>query len=773
MKKFKNIILFAAAALPLSLVSCQEEIGVGPLDPEGCYGVYFPEQGVPGEQEPNDSKTFTFTARRTNTDGAIGVPVTVLDTNDVYQVSDIVFADGEKETTFKVRYPGVKTGNDYPCTIRISDPQYYSKYSANTIELSWTVSVVKWNKLGEGKDNLATYRDGVMSNAFSLEPAETKCEIYERADMPGYFRLKGVYTNEFIQKIIGEEGDFSQLLSDSKIEINATDSSKVWIDAQNIGVFWPPYGNFFICSNVPESEFAQDFGQAGDIYGKYDKKNGVITFPSQSLIWGFDNQPFGFIDNEFTRIVMPGFTAADYRIALKVLEHEDGQVPAKITMSKDIKRVGYAVLEGHLSEFDAETKAATFGTPDCEVKNIQYIDASDTVKFQPENTGEYTVIAAGFDEKGQNKTFAYAHFRYLKDGDHTKDVVLDVNLYKSDKFVEDGLTRENSLCIFLSGTGIEELKVGIFPTKSFEKDEEKYINILKKNPSLPAEVIAMVNQYNFSGAQPHLAPGCEYTLIAWASNGYASVVKTASCSTDGTYSFIYDKFEEDAIQDDFHEVGDYLGTWNYYAVDMFSDNSLKQFGGKVEVTLNEELSKDFKDYLVLDFKNLFSTFSGISTFKDDISHYVYDKKTGRIQTSQNTFDPFEFKGYNVFGLTLNAASGNNPDNRLDLNNIGYLKGGFFGDGYFGFVPSTFGKKPNEVTFDGMTVFGFIDERLTKPFGAITYVSNMLFVRPDKDDSGLDKEEPVKKSALNVDRHSLDNGVAGNCFDIKSFVVGDK
>ena len=63
------------------MTSCVEEMTaqLGDPDNKDCYGVYFPSQKGLGDIQvgPTDSKTLTLMVRRTNTRGAVTVPLTV------------------------------------------------------------------------------------------------------------------------------------------------------------------------------------------------------------------------------------------------------------------------------------------------------------------------------------------------------------------------------------------------------------------------------------------------------------------------------------------------------------------------------------------------------------------------------------------------------------------------------------------------------------------------------------------------------------------------
>lgn len=143
----KKIILntLLIAAFSTALVSCNEKYE--PYEPaqvvDGCYGVYFPEQDAAGSHvlDPSLEASATFTAKRTNTSGAITVPVQVQSSvPGIFSVSPLEFADGEDEATFTVTFPDAEIGPTYRVSLVITDPQYADVYNYDVpVSLDYSV----------------------------------------------------------------------------------------------------------------------------------------------------------------------------------------------------------------------------------------------------------------------------------------------------------------------------------------------------------------------------------------------------------------------------------------------------------------------------------------------------------------------------------------------------------------------------------------------------------------------------------------------------------
>lgn len=785
MKKYKYISIALMSMLMLAMTSCKEELLEAPVDPEGCYGVYFPDQPMPGEQEPGDATDWTFTVRRSNVNGTIGVPVEVIDTNGVYKIDDIVFRDGEKETTFNVSYSEVAIGNSYPCNIRIADPKYYSNYSDNLIELAFTVSVVQWDVIKTLKDEYCDYRDGLLSFLFEKEPKiNTMCKIYQRHDRPNYFRIENLYNPEFISKIMGDNEDYSKVSYKQSFIIDATDTAKVWIPSQNVGIKWPPYGEFFILSNVEQNNdiiAKTPLGEAQGIYGTYSPATGIISFPNDALLVGFGTNVMGFIGNNYTRFVLPGFSVFDYEVSVTTKMSKDGKVPVSIKMSKDVDHVKYAIFKGKLNDFEAETEAALLGTPESGAESFKTINKNSDFDIELSETGEYTIVCGAYDKEDKYQAYGKSNIQFLKPGDDSKKVIIDTDFFKSEKYATEKWSTKNSLVIYLSGKDLVDLKIGVFRTASVKKDRQKCVDELMKAMSIPDPVLEAVNEYNFTALNTGLAPGCDYTLMTYASNGYASVIVECNEMTDGEYNDVYTIYSEEDFLENQQGKDALLKEWNYYATDMRDPEraTVRSYMSKVNITTSDQVSADpeisyikvsglFKDYMIE---------SGAEGFENDDIDFMFYK--GFVKTVSNSLEkPFEVNGYEAYCKNLNVI---NSGENIDIFDDGYLLGGFVNDHMFAFVPVTI----NSVVYDGFSLLGFLDKNYQRPLGVLMYVTNMLFVDPEFDDSGLDtpKKDVEKlsaeryamsqkiKEAVNISRNSVETS-EGNFKSVVDRILAD-
>ncbi len=172
MNILKKIIYAVPVVAVMFAASCAKDSAtVTEGDVADCYNVYFPEQDNTGDLEvaPEETlpKTYTYKARRTNADDEITVPVVLAEnTDDVFVVSPIVFADGEKETTFTVTLTDkAELGVQYALKLIVEDAKYAPLYSG--------VSPTKHNPQFQIEVMRAHWVE-VMTGTFSSELMDAK-----------------------------------------------------------------------------------------------------------------------------------------------------------------------------------------------------------------------------------------------------------------------------------------------------------------------------------------------------------------------------------------------------------------------------------------------------------------------------------------------------------------------------------------------------------------------------------------------------------------------
>ena len=745
----------SAILVSFLMTSCTEEMtaDLGDPDNKDCYGIYFPSQKGTGDLHvgPEDSKSFKFSVRRTNTRGAVTVPVTVEASHPgIFSVTEIVFEDDAPTAEIEVYFPAIELGVKYDCTIKVVGEEYVSSYSKNASHLSFSVTCVKWNKLiGDNGETTGLWRDGVFPEWFSVAQPnlEQKVVIEERDDMPGYYRIFDVYNASYMTNMFGMNAS-SICLEQNYTYIDATNPEKVWIPTFRTGIVMSAeYGEMSIASYVVENK--EFDASISSIYGTME--NGVITFPANALqlnlalLGWYTTNSFGL-----HRIILPGYRALDNNISLTTgITDDEGKMPVEIAFGLDVKKVKIHTAEGELAasmiaslaeEIAAGTVTPTHG-------EISY---GTNMKLSFDKTGTYTIIAVGLGEDGKLINYAFDTFGYKKKGD-MKDVELKCGLICSNKYAPDGMTSENSLEIYINGKDIKRLHVGLFEKETFMKDEKSYWASLE-NSQLNESNLALVNGSGLSLVQSGLVPGTEYVLAVRAYNGYTEQDYLESATTGGVWDYRLASYtSEDVDSEKMMNIVDrsaWYGTYNYYAMEATSSRYCLG-----EVTISESTTT-YQGQPCVKVSGLFPYLRKTYGVEDDSMDFYY--YSGYIWNYDLRLEYFIFEGMYVYTKAMLFAS----------NGAAYGgQGGILG----AFVQKA-GKENAKpcialmdsgmagslgVTFSGFALLGFEDSNYSVSMGLLDLVESMILV-PKADDpnpvlppSETDKKEDVKTAGIKM------------------------
>ena len=734
MKMNRYIVYLISAIFAFSAISCQEELTYQPgeQDHENCYGVYFPAQKGAGDLqiEPTDSKVLTYTVRRTNTDGELHVPVKIVDSAQVFSVTEIHFRDEEPVAELQVYFPSIELGKTYECTLQIDGEEYVSKYSQNSSSLRFSVTMIKWNKLlGPNGETTGKYRDAVFQDWFSVSGAgaEANVEIQERDDMPGYYRIFDVYGVNYMSALFGGNMS-SNCVYQSYMYINATDPDKVWIPTFKCGlILHSDYGEISIGSYVTEN--AADFGSSiSSVYGTL--REGVIEFPSGSLQMKLEM--LGWYSANATgthRIILPGYSAKDYHVALTAgVSDERGKLPVKVDFGKDVSQVWMSTFEGTLTETAAAEKAEQMlaGTVETEVTKIK---KEATYDFSFNKTGMYSVVAIALDASGNIKSSANIAFGYLSAADaatDAKQVIVTCGLTVSDKYAQEGLTAKNSLELYINGKNIQRLHAGIYEKSQWDRDSLSLINEIR-GTQFTKSYLDQVNGTGLSLKQGYLVPGTEYVLVVEAYNGYREKLVVANATTDGKWDPRLAHYDLGDIDTDLIPANQdgYYGDYRYYAIE--AGRYSREYLGDASVYVG---SGDMEGYTYATIEGLFPNARKNFNMKDDRLTFIY--LDGFLYNYSQAFDHFVYEGAFYYPQALMYTQSGSAYGGM----IG-LMGGFVADGILAIVDSGQFAQYGEVC-DGFALIAYSDMNHTVYTGLLEIVTEMLLIRPDLDDELIAK-----------------------------------
>ncbi len=733
MKVMKRISFYMSVLLmTLAAASCDRSLAeIGEPDNEDCYGVYFPSQKGTGDLQvgPDDAKSMVFQVRRLNTRGAVSVPVTIeSEYPGIFTVSELYFEEDAPTAELEVYFPNIKRGIKYDCTIKVEGSEYVSSYSQNASHLSFTVTCVKWNKvIGDNGETTGLWRDGVFPEWFSVAQPnlEQAVEIYEREDMPGYYRIFDVYGTNYMTQMFGMNAS-SVCLEQNYTYIDATDPEKVWIPTFRTGIVMSAdYGEISIASYVSENK--EFDASISSVYGTL--KDGIISFPANSLqmhlavLGWYPSNSYGL-----HRIILPGYRALDTDISVSAgITGNDGRIPVKIEFGYDIKRVKLYAAEGALAESVTASLAEEIASGKTKATEEMLKEGEVSLSF--DKTGEYTVIAVGLDAAGSLVNYASATFGYKKNASE-KDVEIRFGLIRSDKYYPSGMTEENSLEIYISGEDIRRLHVGLYEKEKFDADRDQYIENLTAS-ELTETSLALVNGDGLSLVQSGLVPGTEYVLVVKAYNGYSEKTDWVAERTGGEWDYRLAFYTSDDVDADkimnIFDRSSYCGTYNLYAMEGTSSRSCI---GEVEIT---ESKTTYQSQQCVTVKGLFPHLRKTYGVKDDSMEFYY--YNGYIWNHTFNLDYFIFEGMYVYTNALLYAS-----NGSAYGGTGGLVGAFVQKtGKNGAKPciammdSGLAQDAGiDATFEGFAVLGYEDSENTVALGLLDLVESIVLV-PKADD----------------------------------------
>ena len=520
---FSALALFAAACSPV------EEYKPGSEDDPNCFGVYFPAQETAIVRSPEESTKISFTVARTNTEGDLVVPVTVSDTSSIFNIKPVnaVFEDGQSETTISFDYARIAVGQEYLVSLSIEGDEFVSKYSTLPSNLDFTVLVEKWNDLGVGTFTMSVFWDPFTCNV-----------RYYQSDLnPSIYRIS---MNEILDAgatspIFSDEQDtylyIKALKKGESLFGNVADQDGlVYFDVYYTGVIHPNYGEELLLVH-PAS--LSSFTVADWYYNKViqyneDASPAVIQLAPYIFMNGIGGWPFIDQDQAIV-LVFPGCTLVDYSMELEAGFTQDGVLPVYFDLGVDVAAVKYAVYEGTLNSAQVTRYAGQIA--DGSAEGIATLPADGIAKLTLPETGVYTVVAVSFDAAGEAQETATATINYVAEGDN-KDVELYSGLVATGKYGKED-TSDNTLEYYIFGQDLVDIKIGLFEKGVLENNYEDCVKEVLASESLAEEDIEAANTSSYVAVFKDCVPGTEYSVLAWASNGYAYAFDVASAKTTG------------------------------------------------------------------------------------------------------------------------------------------------------------------------------------------------------------------------------------------------
>jgi len=781
MKNIKYILSASALTLLAACAQVEEpEYVKGQPDLEGCYGVYFPEAGVSETLDPTQEPKKTFRMVRTVYDGAITVPVVVSASEEgIFEVGEVSFEDGQKETTFEVTFPNAKEGVQYKLNLSVEDPQYASVYMDYPLSVSYSVMRVSWVYFGVD----ASGQEIAATNPAEAARVTWKQTIWgeTHTGIIKYYEVNGVRTcvtvTEPLQYEQGTGYGFWGTADapaagtevDSKYELSfywypskdnvlyLEEPQFVYVESQFDGQPHNAYfADYYVYYNFFNAQYKGGWPNAESFYttnesqprnyydgngGFYFMERGICLEGTTAGIWGKDgDQLVGMAD---------GFIRVDYSINVEADYTDNGTAAVSFVCGADVAKIKYAIYEGKLSESDKKAKAGEIASgKESTAREIEVEDGSAEISVTLQNSGIYTIVAVACDKSGTAQDYDSAAFSFVASGEEEEyTVALTCGITSAER--HKGVNTDTNLEIYAYGEDIQVARAAVFSAMDLVSDQGACVNALLQSEPLTAQQLEAINGAGWSAVVGGLMPGTEYYLLVYAANEYSEklFISKASAKTTGKPLPIYDNYTLDSLVEELmtSKSEDLFGQYNFYGRDIFGDNpSMRTFLGKV--TISDSDTPDSEP----DADGLKDEYVNISGF------FANSVAAGFIGSDKLEFDYYDGMLYWIPDQTLpegpKGYSGAVYVGDSSKDKWGYtanmaLLGIPVADGYLAFVANP-GYNGQGFNFDGICSIALKDGAQQ---GWLEKIADILIVDPAKDDNGVAPASVQKK--LNAIRNA--------------------
>ena len=562
MKNLKMIYSLLVVLVAGLFMSCNKDPytpGEVPAGPQVCFSNQNSTLFEVAGEGDGDVQNILLT--RIVTDKALDVYV-IADAGEnasMFEIPEkVTFAAGEGEAHLAIKVNSAKMEEDktYPVSLLLADEKQGTPYG----DSSWTVNfkLFPWDLLKTEEVETGKLRGGdALTGLFDVETVEAEIDvkIYKHRKTNGLYMVSDPWAKMVVPTlgIESEEaiGDAGFKHTAANFVINCVDPTKCYIEKQSTGLAYSSYGDMMIASAYhPESN---PTALAGTL------EEGVLTFPAEAILCGLAKYEGGTLFesnlNGAFRLVLPGYTAVDYTLAVDYLGMEVSpdmkNVIAKfnINFGSDVEGLKYYFAEGNvLANPEAAIDALINGTASDirEVENFTKGAKTLALNTTIENGGLYTIVLAAVAADGTlvKKTVALDSFYYSGLGDTgSHPCEFEVSSFNySDKFTpaegeEHG--NHNALGYNVKGTSLKELYVGCWTTADVTEYLAKAGNTLEKlvkESDLVSFNLAELTEVHSAAGKNGFCSGLDaevnYTLVFYAVNDYEeSAVKTIEVTT--------------------------------------------------------------------------------------------------------------------------------------------------------------------------------------------------------------------------------------------------
>lgn len=373
MKNIKFLFLLVATLVAGAFTACQQEWEPG--QPDTDLSVYFPVEveyasfaAVDNDETEIDEAHVAYYPVYRQNGGAemtVAIRSRMIDNIDagdligpdesVFTIAEsVTFAEGETVAYLEILLHeelSLKPGNLFNAEIMVKETKHHGNYGLYRKTIGIGIPET-WKNLGDDvKDNnlkMGTYTDDFLAPIYSQPAGITiPVAVEESESRKGYYRLVNVFSKEnAIALIGGVPSDMSFAPGNNYVEINAMDPEKVYFPYQSVGISIDSIGELYIVSG-------HLLTTGGVPLEDGTLKDGIMTFPAGTVIWGCDSGLYLGNASGLMRVTLPGVSLVDHSIVAYYdgaqVSPDNSETTANISFAvgKDVSEFRFVVVEGN------------------------------------------------------------------------------------------------------------------------------------------------------------------------------------------------------------------------------------------------------------------------------------------------------------------------------------------------------------------------------------------------------------------------------------------
>lgn len=402
-KILKNGAMAFVALAATALTACVDDYSYTPSKDETGVQAYFSNSlGTKFDVDLNGNQ-LRVPVNRANRTNAATVQVQISSTSGdgklfTFPSSELSYAAGDSVAYLNFSYDPSKMnyGQYDTITVKIADQTATTVYGNSEYTFAAGASAYR------DMDGTGYYREAVVAEVYGVGGETYPVKIQENVVEKGKYRVVNPYSTN-VKWTYANVGSYDAS-SDHYIEIDATDPDYVYVVGGYMGrTLNASEGELWLTSHIDYymSDGGYDISflkqNAPQKFGKL--VDGVITMPSESMIWGLSvlGVPYGLVSNDQFAVALPGHSISDHSMSYTQTgvftdTQKNSYIVGDFTLGADLTSLKYAVTTNQ-SEVESLTKGLILN----QVEPLGEVTESGEVRIPVNESGTHYIVMVGYD----------------------------------------------------------------------------------------------------------------------------------------------------------------------------------------------------------------------------------------------------------------------------------------------------------------------------------------------------------------------------------------